>query len=613
MLSVNTTAKLAKGLLLSSVISTAVLLTACGGGSGGSDSAAADNGQAGISNTSAIAAATVTSITDRPASRQEALRFLTQATFGPTQAETDRLMQIGYAAWFQEQAIAQTRASYVGYWDSRTAAIRAIKPGATAGAPEINHPFWKNAISGQDQLRQRMAFALSEIFVISTQDGCGANNSKSAAHYFDMLGQRAFGSYRDLLEQIALHPMMGCYLSHMRNQKEDPVTGRVPDENFAREILQLMSIGLHELNADGTEKLNASGQPIDTYGPTDITGLARVFTGWSLACPDKSDTCFKFSTTKAGALIPERWWMPMQPYSNFHSVSEKRFLGTVIPAQSVGDPTTSLKIALDTIAKHPNVAPFISKQLIQRFVTSNPSPAYVKRVADRFTGSNGNLYSTITAVLTDAEAKSLSALSNPLSGKVREPILRVSALLRAYGAQSKTGEFLLWSTADAGSGLAQNPLQSPSVFNFFRPGYKAPNSESEKSGLLAPELQIVHETSAAGYINYMKNVITRGIGAAGYDGKDTVPDVQLEYHLNTSSAIMNMAANPTALVEDINQRLMYGNMSSELKSEIISAISTVDYRDKKTPKADQIAVTYRYRLHAALLLTVASPEFQVQK
>lgn len=594
------------------------ILSACGGGGGdaqGSDRVgASDLNSAG--DTSIAQSQSVNNLAmadDKPKTRQEAARFLTQATFGPTESDIYHLMGVGYSTWFAEQAKAATAASYKNYWDWRTAGIRSIKPGSTSGAPELNHPFWKNAIIGPDQLRQRIAFALSEIFVVSVQDGCGANNSKSAADYLDMLGKKAFGTYRDLLESVALHPIMGCYLSHMRNQKEDVTTGRVPDENFAREIMQLMSIGLHQLNLDGTAKLSLSGQPIDTYGAGDITGLAKVFTGWSLACPDSSDRCFRYTSTQLDTVTPDRWWMPMQPYANFHSSSEKRFLGLVIPAQSVASPATSLKIALDGIAAHPNVAPFISKQLIQRFVTSNPSPAYVQRVSTVFKTTNGNIQATVKAILLDTEARNMANTSSDSFGKVREPILRLSALLRAYGAQSKTNNFILWSTADAGTGLAQSPLQSPSVFNFFRPGYLPPGSESAKANLVAPEMQILHETSAAGYVNYMRNVIDRGAGGAGYDGTDSLPDVRLEYQSNPNSSMLTLAATPEALVENINQRLMYGTMPASLKLEIISAISTIDYRDKLQPKADQIAATYNQRLRSALLLAVASPEFQVQQ
>ncbi len=524
-------------------------------------------------------------------------------------------MNVGYAAWFQEQFAAPTARSYRTYWEMRDAALKSIKATGGASVTEINHAFWTNAVTSKDQLRQRVAFALSEIFVISTQDGCGNNLPQGVASYFDMLGQRAFGPYRQLLEGVTLHPVMGCFLSHFRNQKEDPTTGRVPDENYAREVMQLFSIGLHKLNADGTDRIGSNGQPLETYSQDDISGLAKVFTGWAHDCPAwPSDNCFKWSArTGDNAMTADRWAIPMRPYAQFHSTSEKRFLGTVIPAQQTADPQTSLRIALDTLAAHPNVAPFIGKQLIQRLVTSNPSPAYVQRVSQAFTSSGGNLQTTVVAILMDTEARDMTKLQSATFGKVREPILRLSAFLRAYGAQSDTGNFLVYPTADAGTGLGQNPLQAPSVFNFFRPGYVPPNSESARANLVAPEMQIMHETSAAGYVNYMRTVISWGLGAANYDNKGTRPDIHLPYQLNTGDSLFNLAQDPDALTEDINQRLMYGTMPQALKTEISSAIGSIYYGSKSKQSAEDKALTTKLRLWSALLLAVSSPEFQVQK
>jgi uncharacterized protein (DUF1800 family) len=501
MLRLSKLAKPVKGLVAVSCALVFTLLHGCGGGGGGSstsDNSAEKTSEVALQETEdntlgisyAQATASAITATGRPQTRQEAARFLTQATFGPTQPEIDHLMEVGYQTWFQEQFNASTRTTYRGYWDARKAA-------KSAGSLEITHAFWKNALSGQDQLRQRMALALSQIFVVSTIDGCGNNNPQGAASYFDMLDQRALGRFRDLLESVTLHPVMGCYLSHLRNQKEDPLTGRVPDENFAREVMQLFTIGLYQLNTDGSLKLNG-GKPIDTYTADDIAGLAKVFTGWSLDCPDwPSEQCFRWGSSNSGAITANRWTLPMKPYANFHSTSEKRFLGVTVAAQTTPNPAVSLKTALDTLAKHSNVGPFIGKQLIQRFVTSNPSPAYVQRVATVFSASGGDLQQVIVAVLMDPEARDASALKSATFGKVREPILRLSALLRAYGAQSVSGSFLMWNTNDVSTGFGEGPLQAPSVFNYFRPGYVAPNSESSKAGLTSPEMQIVHETTAA--------------------------------------------------------------------------------------------------------------------
>jgi uncharacterized protein (DUF1800 family) len=458
-----------------------------------------------------------------------------------------------------------------------------------------------------------MALALSEIFVISVQEGC--EYAQGAASYMDLLNKHAFGKYRDLLEAVTLHPVMGCYLSHLRNQKEDVATGRVPDENFAREVMQLFSIGLYQLNLDGSVKYASNGEPIETYTAADVAGLAKVFTGWGLACPDwPSDNCFFWGArAKDGAITQNRWTLPMVPYAKFHSTSEKRFLNTVIPAQSSADPTQSMKRALDTLSNHPNVAPFISKQLIQRFVTSNPSPAYVARVAAVFNSTQGDLKETLAAVLLDNEALNEANISNPAFGKVREPILKLSAFLRSYGAESASGAYLMLPTNDSGTSLGQSLLYSPSVFNFFRPSYSPPGSEAAKSGLVEPEMQIWHETAAVGYINLMRDVIRYGIGTKGYDGLAAGADVTLEYQRNASSRHLYAANDPSGLVDMVNQRLMYGTMSPALKAEIISVVSSIDYRAAKNATASQVAETLSRRLWTALLLTVASPEYQVQK
>lgn len=577
-----------------------MLLSACGGGTSSDSDTLTPN-------SSAVAAL-------KPTSKAEAARFLTQATFGPVDADIDRVMAVGYQGWIKEQmGLPMALLSHQAFWDQRNAAIMAEDPKKRAGPFEVSNSFWRQAISGPDQLRQRVAFALSQIFVLSMADGCGADQSQGVAAYLDMLGQRAFGSYRALLESVALHPVMGCFLSHLKNQKEDLVTGRVPDENFAREVMQLFSIGLYELNMDGTRKLDWAGRPIDTYGPSDVSGLAKVFTGFSWDCPGwPSDGCFKWGTRDGDyAKSPQQFTAPMRPYAQFHSTSEKRFLKTVIPIQSTASPEASLKAALDALAAHANVAPFISKQMIQRLVTSNPSPAYVERVATAFRKSDLNLGAMVTAILMDPEARDSEVLTSRTAGKVREPILKFTALLRAYGAKSETGHFIIGFTNNPANSLGQSPMMAPSVFNFYRPGYVPPGSNASMAGLLAPELQLLTETVAAGYVNFMRDVIWAGVGYKGYAGTAAKPDVQLEF--NTSpSATLNLADDPPALVESINQRLMYGTMPASMRDDIAAAIATIDYRDKISPTADQIFGTRQRRVWSALLLTVASPEYQVQ-
>jgi len=303
-----------------------------------------------------------------PPSADDAARFLMQASFGPTEADIARVQSLGYAGWIDDQ-LALPQSPHLPY-------VKANYNAQLFGAnfAFVQDSFWQQAIPAPDQLRQRVKYALSQIVVVSAESGTLANVSDGLANYYDLLGLHAFGNYRALLEAVATSPVMGIYLSHLRNQKADPLTGRVPDENFAREVMQLFSIGLTEINLDGTPKL-VNGQPVETYTNADITGLARVFTGWSWAAQDTSNASFN----GGGTAYTDRILRPMQPYPQFHETGTKSFLNVTIPANTPAQ--ASLTLALDTLFNHPNLCPFIGRQLIQRLVTSNPSPAYVGRVS----------------------------------------------------------------------------------------------------------------------------------------------------------------------------------------------------------------------------------------
>lgn len=548
-----------------------------------------------------------------PESRAAAARFLTQATFGPTEADISDVSTLGYDGWIDWQLTLRPLGTHLAYMDARTAVIQQTAPKSSANGADFTHSFWQQALTGEDQLRQRIAFALSEIFVVSHADDCVGSRSRGLASYVDMLARHAFDDYRTLLEQVALHPVMGCYLSHLRNQKENAITGRVPDENFAREVMQLFSIGLYQLNPDGSLKLDAGGNPIDTYTADDISGLARVFTGFSFQCPGSTaDRCF-FSGSTTDTADPEAWVRPMVGYTKFHSASAKSFLGRLrVAAQTTADPSASIQAALQALAdEHPNVGPFIGRQLIQRLVTSNPSPAYVARVSEAFETSGRNMGAMVKAILLDPEARDLSQLQSTTFGKVREPILRLSALLRGVGVQSDSGGFLIDPTDDPVRALAQAPLKAPSVFNFFRPGYVPPGSLTAAAGLVAPELQIAHESSTAAYVNFMRDVISRGVGRRGLDYKGTRSDVQPLYLVDASNPWVTQAreADASALVRRINDTLMYGTMSPALRDEIETAVESISFRDPAAPTAAEV----NNRLWSALLLAVASPEFQIQQ
>jgi uncharacterized protein (DUF1800 family) len=376
--------------------------------------------------------------------------------------------------------------------------------------------------------------------------------------------------------------------------------------------MQLFSVGLHELNPDGSPRMSG-GQPVDVYGPADISGLARVFTGWSWNCPEWPDTsCFYWGEFD-GLSNPDRAFAPMQGYPQFHAKEEKTFLGTTIPAQSTPDPVASLKTALDALAAHPNVGPFIGRQLIQRLVSSNPSPAYVGDVArvfaDNGSGVRGDMKAVVKAILLHPEARRITATS----GKVREPILRLAAFLRAFPFSSDTGDWRVGNTDDPGTSLGQSPMRAPSVFNFYRPGYVPPGTGAAAQGLVAPEMQIAHETTAAGYVNFMRDGVASGVGQWNGTVAGVVRnrrDIQADYR-----AELALADQPAALLDRLDAKLTYGQMPAALKTEIQAAIETITLPALNATGSNQgqIDAARRNRVQSALLLVLASPEFAVQK
>ncbi|MEC5398298.1 DUF1800 domain-containing protein [Uliginosibacterium sp. H1] len=585
------------------------LLAACGGGGGGSGTSSSNDGTAAPQappppNCTYVAGAEP-AINDNGShpTAQEAARFLAQASFGPREASINALTQSSYASWLNHQFALQPSA-HLTCVDMELA--RAAAAGQGGNQDFFFQSWWGQAVTGPDQLRQRVAFALSQIFVVSFE-GNLSDKYRSVASYYDMLGRNAFGNYRQLLEGVSLHPAMGMYLSHLRNQKEDPARGRVPDENYAREVMQLFSIGLYELNTDGTVKMSG-GRPIETYTNDDVSGLARVFTGYSWAGPDNSNARF---TENNSARDPDRHVLPMQGYPQYHSISQKSFLGTTIAAQgsaSVASMQSDLKTALDRLYNHPNVGPFIGRQMIQRLVTSNPSAAYVGRVAAAFNtgtahgfgnGVRGDMKAVIAAVLLDPEARPASPAAG--EGKLREPVLRLANWARAFNAGSASGSWRIGNTDSVTGSLGQTPMRSPSVFNYYRPGYLPPNTNMGTAGLVAPEMQITHESSVAGYLNFMRDVVDRGVGATVSNARDVRPDY---------SAEIALAGNSDALIDRVNLLLMRGAMKPSTRTAIKTAVDPIAISTTNATNAD---TARRQRVYIAVYLAMAAPEYLTQK
>ncbi len=524
--------------------------------------------------------------TPTPTTAQDAGRQRAQATFGANDVMQQSVQSTGVAAWIEDQ-FTQPQTLHRAYLEAVIAAGPATTPERDY-RDYVMDTFWKQAITGTDQLRQRMVFALTELFVVSQSNSDVSGRPRGLTSYLDTLGANCFGNFRQLLQAVTLHPIMGLYLSSLRNQKENTATGRVPDENYAREVMQLFTIGLYQLNTDGSVALDGNGKPVSTYSNADVQGLARVFTGWSWAGPDTTNARFS-----GGTADPDRDITPMQFYPQYHSTSVKNFLGVTIAANT--DAPTSLRIALDTLFNHPNVGPFVGRQLIQRLVTSNPSAAYVARVSAVFAnngaGVRGDMKAVIRAVLLDDEARSASVAQQPNWGKLREPVLRLSAWARAFGATSVSGNYTIRNVADPSTALAQNPLRSPSVFNFFRPGYVPPATALSTANLVAPEFQITGESSVAGYLNFMRAAVDTGAG--------TGRDVRSAYATEVA-----LAANPGALVDRVKLLLTANGMTDATRSAIVNAVTSISATATN-------AMLNRVKL--AVYLTLASPEFIVQK
>ncbi|WP_295493508.1 DUF1800 domain-containing protein [Sphingorhabdus sp. EL138] len=566
-----------------------LVLAACGGG--GTD----DNP------ISSVLAPTVQ--VAKPATDGEAARFILKASLAATEPEIADIRSVGYVAWLDKQMdipISQTGVAWLssrGY--DQVTADEFYHRDSLA-----DYMAWNQLITTPDPVRKRLAYALSQFFVVSTNGIEITWRSNAMAAYWDVLNRHALGNFRQLLEDVTLNPAMGVYLSTLDNRKEDTRTGRVPDENYAREVMQLFTIGLNELNNDGTRKTGTTGQPIETYTSSDVSNLARVFTGYSY---DYSNLVRTPSVRFPSQLVEPvesvirpmtsdttRWSRPQT--SSEHSMLEKTFLGTTIPANT--DAPTSMKLALDTLFNHPNVGPFFSKQMIQRLVTSNPSAAYVDRVAKIFNnngaGVRGDLRAVFKAILLDDEATNAAGLTSPTFGKVREPVLRFIQWARNFGATSRTGNWTIANLANPGTSLGQSPLRAPSVFNFYRPGYVPANTAIATNALVAPEFQIVTAVSVAGYINFMASTIGSVNGVNN--------DVKATY-----TRELAIVSNTAALLNRLSLLLSGNQLTDTTKATIKAALDATTVTDTSA-LADK-----ERRVYLATLLVFASPDYLVQK
>ncbi len=530
-------------------------LAACGGGDG--TTAPPPTASAPL----AVVAAALTTT--------QASRFLAQTTMGATKTAINDVVSQGFDGWLTAQ-FAMPRAT--SHWDWLVANGYDVAANVN-GETGYDATVWRQLIAEPDQLRQRVGFALLDMLVVGI-DGIALNWKQfAAAAYLDVLMDNAFGNYRTILDAITYNAGMASFLTFLNNRKANTATGAEPDENYARELMQLFTLGLYKLNADGTT-VTANGAPVETYTQADVSGLARVFTGLTIASSD--------STT------PDRYRVPLTMSGSLNETGSSTFLGTTVS----GGGTAAIKTALDTIFAHPNIAPFVSKQLIQRLVTSNPSAAYVGRVAAAFAdngkGVRGDMQAVLRAILLDTEARSDAALTSTTAGKLREPVTRLTGWARAFGASSPSNAWAIGDTSSQSARLGQSPGRSQTVFNFFRPGYVPPNSPLGTAGLVAPELQITNEQSVVAYVNYMQAAIGNGIG-----------DVKADY-----TDILTTASGSAALVDQVNLVLAAGQLSAGTVTAIRAAVDSISATASNGP-IDRVGV--------AILLSLASPDYLTLK
>lgn len=596
-------------------------LAACGGGGSGTPSfPSANSGSAGSGGNSSGGTQTPPPAAESPELRDlvgdpvatDVARFLTQATFGPTEEALLALYEddADFAAWIdaqislpQSEALrrldAHMRDSDLDPLDKSDLDVEWQK------RMLVSDVLWETFVHGEDQLRQRVAFALSQIFVISDLSDALFNDARGIVNYHDLMAEHAFGNYRDLMQAVTLNPMMGEYLSMIRNEKADSARNIRPDENYARELMQLFTIGLVALNDDGSVKLDAQGDPIPTYNQDVIKGFASVFTGWMYA---------NAPYWYWGGWIEANTIEPMKPFEAYHDTDAKILLNDeLLPAGMTAE--QDLEAALDNIFAHPNIAPFVSKQLIQRLVTSNPSPDYVSRVTavfnDNGRGEKGDLEAVVKAILLDPQARRVDSLTDEQYGKLKEPVLKFTSLMRAFDvlaeqplnesgtAETETIRFF-WPGYDYG----QRTYGSPSVFNFYRPDY-APSNAFDNEDVVAPEFQILTEQNITAASNWGGAVIFNS-----YDFLRENCEEELSFESGVGCVFarfddeIEIARNTGELLDHLDMLMLGGQMSGEMRDVLLDHIEPFNAEQEQERL---------YRVAEATYLIWMSPEFAVQR
>lgn len=568
------------------------------------------------------------SFEDPELSRAQAVAFLTHATYGARPADVRQLQRVGFNQWLNQQ---------LAYPPSlHRPRVEAF---VEVGQGERQRIWWDIALNADDQLRQRVAFALSEILVVSDQNGDIGGQPVALAEYYDILVRGAFGNYRNLLEDVTLSPVMGHYLSMFRSTRDEAL-GIEPDENYAREVMQLFSIGLVELNTDGSVRTNNQGNLIPTYSQPEIVATAEALSGWNFADAAGDDgNCRPWEWRYP----PQNWLQAMTPCpitepftsqeydqpDSYHVTTAKTIVGGVnLPAGQTAE--EDLADVLDTLFAHPNVGPFLGHRLIQRLVTSNPTPAYVGRVAQVFNdngaGVRGDLGAVVRAILTDPEAIDAEANAPVYAGKLREPVLRLTHLYRVYDADLDEACF---DDDNCWPGFIYQPeyfigqasLRAPSVFNFFKPDYAQPGSIAQLS-LVSPEFQLATESQVLMVTNYFyRTLVSPSASPPQFSWRN-------QYQIRIDG-LMPLASNPQQLVDRVSDDLLGRQLSGTIRQLIVDRITEIPqwYEDRpwlahaRTPQEDwgyaagttfEQAVANR-QVTEAIYYVITSPDYLIER
>jgi len=533
-----------------------------------------------------------------------ASRFLSQATLGYAMEDIEYVAEIGVEDWIAEELQKVPSFSLldkvIEYHEIRKAGEN--DPDVGPYSTYIENAWWQYHMTSNDKLRQRVAFALSEFLVISKKSSL-SNEPYAFGDYYDMLLEHSFGNYRDLLTDVTYHNAMGIYLTYLNNPKTDTTSNTFPDENYARELMQLFTIGLHELNPDGSIKLDNNNEPIPTYDNMDILEFSKIFTGLTWA--DHSNW------GRSYALDDTSYTLPMVMWDEYHEPGAKLLLNNFeVPDRDPVDGNADIADALDNLFNHQNMAPFLVKYLIQRLVTSNPDPTYVERVVQVFedngNGVRGDLGAVVTAILVDPVARSCESGDLTDFGMLREPYVRYIQLSKAFDNSTLSGNHRN-VLRDVYEAIEQTPFSSPSVFNFFQSDYQ-PIGAIEQAGLSAPEFQITNSVTITGYINGLYTWIVNenlaqewdlysGENNADYEDELSILDFSDEEQLATDEHLH-------ILIDRLNLILAGGKLSTLTENIIIDMI-------KELPADD--ADDLRYRVKTAIYFVMSSPEYLINR